>query len=65
MVTAPHPRCCWICGKSVQVEECKVDEHGLPVHEDCYAAKLALQQSQLRYPPQPAIAKHPATRKVL
>jgi len=36
------PRTCWICGKAVKLEDCKVDEHGLPVHEDCYVAKLAL-----------------------
>lgn len=34
------PRTCWICGKAVKLENCKVDEYGLPVHEDCYVAKL-------------------------
>ena len=24
------------------LENCKVDEHGLPVHEDCYVARVAL-----------------------
>jgi len=33
---------CWICGKPVQLEGCKIDEHGQPVHEDCSTAKLAL-----------------------
>lgn len=32
---------CWICGKAVDLRTCKIDEHGLTVHEDCYAAKLA------------------------
>jgi hypothetical protein len=33
---------CWICGKPVALENCKVDEHGLPVHEECYVARVAL-----------------------
>jgi ribosome-binding protein aMBF1 (putative translation factor) len=32
---------CWICGTSIALEGCKVDERGLPVHEDCYVAKVA------------------------
>jgi hypothetical protein len=35
-----HPRIsthlCWICGKAVTLEECKVDEYGMPVHDECY-----------------------------
>jgi hypothetical protein len=34
-------RLCWICGKSVALEDCRVDEHGLPVHEECYVVKIA------------------------
>jgi len=34
------PKVCWICGKVVNLEECKVDAKGLPVHEDCYVLKL-------------------------
>jgi hypothetical protein len=33
---------CGICGLPVQLESCMVDEHGQPVHEDCYVGKLAL-----------------------
>ena len=33
---------CWICGKTLSLETCNTDEHGNPVHERCYAAKLAL-----------------------
>ena len=33
---------CWICRKPVELESCKIDEHGQAVHEDCYLAKLAL-----------------------
>jgi hypothetical protein len=32
---------CAICGNLVTLEECKVDAVGMPVHEDCYAAKVA------------------------
>jgi hypothetical protein len=30
---------CSICGKPLPLEECKTDDHGNPVHEECYAAK--------------------------
>lgn len=33
---------CWICGKPVALENCKVDEQGFPVHEQCYVARVAL-----------------------
>jgi len=32
---------CWICGRPVQLESYKIEEHGQPVHEDCYIAKRA------------------------
>ena len=32
---------CWICGSEVSLEECKIDEHGQAVHEDCYLVALA------------------------
>jgi hypothetical protein len=35
---------CWICGKRVSLEDCKIDELGKPVHEECYVAKLALRK---------------------
>jgi hypothetical protein len=35
-------RCCWICGKPVVLENCNVDEHGLPVHQECNFARVAL-----------------------
>jgi hypothetical protein len=35
-------RICWICGGEVSLESCKVDEHGLPVHESCQTLKLSL-----------------------
>jgi hypothetical protein len=33
---------CWICGYEVSLEECKIDEHGQAVHEECYVVALAL-----------------------
>jgi len=31
---------CWICERSVLLESCVVDEHGMAVHEDCSVAKI-------------------------
>jgi len=45
MGTKPLPRICWICGHAVPLEECKIDEHGLAVHDKCYVAKLALEKN--------------------
>ena len=36
--TPSHP--CWICGKNVRLEECKIDEHGATMHEECYVVRL-------------------------
>jgi hypothetical protein len=38
---APTTRFCSICSKQVSLENCKVDEGGLPVHESCYVSKVA------------------------
>ena len=48
-----NPKICWMCGKTVNLEECKVDANGLPVHENCYVTKLTQTNS-----PQP-IRKRP------
>ena len=37
---------CWICGKPAPLESCKIDEHGLAVHENCYVTRLALEMAQ-------------------
>ncbi len=34
------PQTCWMCGRSIRLEECKIDELGLAVHENCYVAKV-------------------------
>jgi hypothetical protein len=31
---------CWICGKPVLLHDCKSDDHGRPVHENCYVATV-------------------------
>ena len=30
----------WICGKPVLLENCKIDEQGRPVPENCYLLKV-------------------------
>jgi hypothetical protein len=42
-VNDKRKRICWICGTEVDLETCKVDEHGLPVHEACQTLKLSMQ----------------------
>ena len=34
---------CWLCGKNVDLNSCKIDEYGKAVHEACYAVRLALE----------------------
>jgi hypothetical protein len=42
---------CWICGRAVSLEECKIDEHGLAVHERCCVARLARERKpELKMP---------------
>jgi hypothetical protein len=66
MITSPNPsQMCWICGKLVQLETCKTDEHGNAVHGQCYAARTALtrerKQSGKRGPiTTPQMAKAPS-----
>ncbi len=31
---------CWICNKSVSLQDCTTDALGYPVHKDCYAALM-------------------------
>jgi hypothetical protein len=39
---ALHAYACWICGKLIDLTNCKTDEHGLPVHGDCYVLRTLL-----------------------
>ena len=34
---------CWICGSSVDITLCKIDEYGKPVHASCYVARMRLE----------------------
>ena len=31
---------CVICNRLVPLETARIDEHGLPVHEECYAFRI-------------------------
>jgi hypothetical protein len=37
---------CRICWRGVAIEECKTDDKGQPVHEDCYAAEQVWLQTR-------------------
>ncbi len=50
------PYCC-LCGMAVQLESCKFDERGHPVHEDCYAAKFAPDSGTHKFPSLPSAYK--------
>lgn len=39
---------CWICGKEVSLGDCKTDENGRAVHEDCYIAQMKLESESQR-----------------
>lgn len=38
---------CWICGKDVALEHCKIDEHGASVHESCHAKRMMLKAASM------------------
>jgi hypothetical protein len=48
MLNPVHILLCVICDKRVSAEECKTDEHEHPVHELCYAEKLANKSTDLK-----------------
>ena len=39
---------CWICGRDVALETCKVDEHGSAVHEACLFARMKMESTSSR-----------------
>lgn len=41
---------CWICGKNVDLNSCKIDEYGEAVHEACYVARIALENGTRKAP---------------
>ena len=63
MITQDHhkPYICWICGYPTALETCKIDEHGLPVHEACHTLKLSLKNGPVR--PDTGTAKLPNRSK--
>ena len=40
MPSTSQPQC-WICSQPCHLEDCKIDEEGHAVHDECYAVKLA------------------------
>ena len=45
------PHFCWICGNTVDLETCKVDEYGMAVHGECDFLRVALaSESMVRKP---------------
>ena len=50
MVPPKSIHLCWICDKSIDLTDCKTDEHGKAVHEACYAAKIALESGARKGP---------------
>jgi ribosome-binding protein aMBF1 (putative translation factor) len=36
------PRSCWMCGRTIRLDDCKIDEHGMAVHEDCYVSRVMM-----------------------
>ena len=41
---------CSICFKPIDLSQCKANERGRPVHEDCYTRMLLHQQFSLKAP---------------
>jgi hypothetical protein len=41
---------CAICERPVSLAECKTDDRGLPVHEECYVAMINQKLSEKREP---------------
>jgi hypothetical protein len=39
---------CWICGLEVSLEDCKIDERGNAVHEECLIAKTKMEAESSR-----------------
>jgi hypothetical protein len=52
-------RFCWICGKAVSTENCKVDEHENAVHGECYEARKKLNEAALSPPLKPKRMHNP------
>lgn len=38
-------RFCWVCGRAISLDNCKLDEHGNAVHSECYDMRQKLKQA--------------------
>jgi hypothetical protein len=48
MASQPRSSFCWICNQEVALENCKTDERGWTVHEDCYVARMKFEKESAR-----------------
>lgn len=46
-IASSSPLFCGICGRKVSLEASRTDEHGNPVHEDCYVLKVRLHNATM------------------
>ena len=62
-----HEHVCWICGRAIALETCKIDEVGYPIHEECYVARVALdsESTRLSKAPPPSTTVPPTLRRSL
>lgn len=44
---------CEICFKPMRIEDCKVDDRGLPVHEDCLVERMRFRGKDIQESPRP------------
>jgi hypothetical protein len=52
--TSDHPvwvATCALCNSPVELETCKTDERGKPVHEACYVRKVRVYAGRVPIPP--------------
>jgi len=55
----PH---CWICGEPVRLEDCKIDEQGRAVHENCYITRVLPDRAQQQTDAPPCELPRPGKR---
>ena len=64
-MASPNAIPCWICNKDVPIRECKFDEFGKPVHEECSVARISLRNATQQQPSRFPLVLHrePSTRR--
>ena len=55
---------CWICNNDLPLTECKFDEYGKPVHEECSVARIALRNEPRQQGSRPSALHLPESKKV-